>query len=96
MSVVVLPPSLLWRLISVFFLEFNNTPRHHKSTRMGKSSRSKKMKRKRTEKRAKLDNWERKNVETLYKKVQEIIQTPAASTEMADKGLLASPKMTLP
>lgn len=43
---------------------------------MGKSLRAKKMKRKRTEKREKLDNWERKNVEALYEKMKKVMEAP--------------------
>jgi len=35
------------------------------------------MKRKRSEKREKLDNWEKKNVNELYEKMKQLIEAPA-------------------
>jgi len=50
---------------------------------MGKSLRSKKMKRKRSEKREKLDNWEKKNVNELYEKMKQLIEAPAPPPQRA-------------
>ncbi|KAL6051262.1 hypothetical protein QOT17_004493 [Balamuthia mandrillaris] len=49
---------------------------------MGKSLRSKRMRKKRADRREKLDNWQKEQIEKLHAKLEEVIQTPTANLEI--------------